>query len=576
MAYQQTNRIGTIECELGKDVLLLYRLQGREAIDELFEFHLEMGSENRKIDFTKLVGTSLTLRIRMESGKERVIHGLVSEVHQTGDSRRLGLYQATLVPWFWLLTQRKNCRIFQEKSVPEIVKAVFSDARMLDFTDQTKESYPKREYCVQYRESDFNFVSRLLEEAGIGYYFQHEAKCHRLILFDHNESTLENPQQTAMYIGSRDIERPGNVWTWSEARAIRTGAFALKDYNFEQPSTDLGVTTTTPDAIGKNSALEAYDYPGRYQAIDEGTTLVRTQMQSSDVASYTIQGDSDCALFAPGTHFKLAGHPRADFNRDYLLTSVDHDLDQTLTPGEARENPYSNVVSCIPKSLAYSPDRSAIKPTIHGVQTAVVVGPAGKEIHVDRFGRVKLKFHWDRDDKRDDTSSCWVRVSQPWAGKSWGGMAIPRVGQEVIVDFLEGDPDRPIITGRVYNAEQMPPYPLPDAANVTGIKSNSTPGGGGFNEIKLDDTKGQELLGMHAQHDMSTEVLNDQTLTVHKNRTEHVMQVYEVTGDKKICIISGGSTITLDPQHIELSSGGSTITLNAMGISINGVLVRIN
>lgn len=576
MAYSQNERIGTVACALGSDALLLRRLSGLEAISAPFEFDLELASEQVAIDFRSLIGSSLTVRIETEQGSPRFLNGIVVHLSQLGTDERLTYYRARIVPWLWLLTQRTDCRIFQNLSVPDIVKQVFRERGFTDFSDRLQGSYDPRVYCVQYRESDFDFVSRLLEESGIGFFFLHEEKRHTLVLFDTRDGNPPSVQAEATCVSERDRLRTGNVWSWELGRDLRTGAFALTDYDFEQPSTDLMVSAATSEPLGGNEALESYDYPGRYERIVPGDRRVRTRLERTESASFVSWGQSDCAHFLAGSHFQLQGHARPDFNQHYLITRVTHHFEQSLVGDDMLGVSYENSIECLPHTIAYRPPSRTPKPVVHGVQTAVVVGPAGQEIHVDALGRVKVQFHWDRLGQRDERSSCWVRVSQPWAGKGWGGMAIPRIGQEVIVDFIEGDPDRPIITGRVYNAEQVPPYALPAGANLTGIRSNSTPGGGGFNEIVLDDTKGSEQVRVHAQHDMSTEVENDQTLHVKHNRTELVDQVYQVTGKVRIQILSEQSSITIDPTHIELHSGSGTIVLDAEGVRINGSLIKLN
>ncbi len=568
--YRQKDRIARIDCVLGEDALLLQGLSGREAVSEPFEFSLELASQHPSIELRSLIGTPMGITIRVENGTRRHLHGIVARFEHVGSDGRLCYYRAAIVPWLWLLTQRYDSRIFQDRSVPEIVGEVFEGLADSDFLDQTKEGYPRRDYCVQYRETDFNFVSRLLEEAGIGYYFSHEEKRHQLVLFDHNGSLKRSAQGSAVYSGARDLGRRGSIWSWRETESLRPGHFALGDYDFQQPSTDLGVSAASVDLKATDDSLELYDFPGRYASISEGAERVRTWSQRSEADAHRAFSESDCAHFAAGTWFKLEGHPHPSLVRDYLLTAVEHRLEQPLTTGNVTAAPYSNRVECIPKSLPYRPPLRARKPQVVGVQSAVVVGPPGKELHVDRLGRVKLKFHWDRAPHRDETSSCWVRVSQPWAGRRWGGIHLPRIGQEVIVDFIDGDPDRPIVTGRLYNAEQMPPYPLPESAHISGFKTASQPGSSGHNELAFEDSRGHELLRLRAQRDMQTHVENDQTLVVGNNRSEHVGQVYRLTGDARIEIVAGASTIHLDPTRMLLESNGNTILIDAAGVFING------
>ena len=540
MAIAQQHRRIAISTPLGKDVLLLRGFSGSEAISQLFHFDLDLLSENDSIKFQDVVGKNVTLRIYDAAGAERHWNGFVSRFSQGGQDRRLTAYRAQMVPWLWFLTRTADCRIFQNQKAPDIIQKIFKDLGFADFKLRLYGDFVTRDYCVQYRETDFNFVSRLMEEEGICYYFEHSDGKHTLILA--NDSSAHDPcpnQKTARYdFRGGNVVYEDVVTEWQYQEEFRPGKWAQTDYNFETPSTSLAVTVS-----GKNP-YEIYEYPGEYRVRPAGESLAKIRLQEQTTPAAVFQGAGGCRYFSTGYQFTLQDHYRSDLNQAYLLTAVRHMASQgagfQVGGGGGEEPTYHNSFECIPFSTPYRPARTTPEPFVQGCQTAVVVGPAGEEIYTDKYGRVKAQFHWDREGKKNENSSCWIRVSHPWAGKGYGSVSIPRIGQEGIVDFLEGDPDQPIIVGRVYNAEQMPPNGLPAAGMVSGIKSNSTPGGGGYNQMTMDDTKGKEKVTIHAQYDMSTTVENDDT--------QHI-----VTGNRKIDIDTG--------THTEKIKGATSITI---------------
>jgi type VI secretion system secreted protein VgrG len=569
MAHTQTNRRIAISTPLGQDILLLRGFTGSEAISQLFHFDLDLLSESDSIKFPDIVGTNVTLRIFDSTGAERYWNGFISRFSQGAQDHRFTAYRAHMVPWLWFLTRTADCRIFQKMKAPDIIQQIFKDLSFQDFELHLYGDFTARDYCVQYRETDFNFVSRLMEEEGIYYFFLHQKDKHILILA--NDPAAQQPcpgQSTARYEyhGGGITYDEDLVTEWRYQEEFRTGAWAHTDYNFETPSTSLAVTVN-----GKNP-FEIYEYPGEHSVRADGDKLARIRLQEQTAACVVSQGSGWCRYFSSGFQFTLQNHYRTDLNQAYLLTAVRHvaaqgDYDSGSGGGELT---YRNTFECIPSSTPFRPPRVTPEPFVQGCQTAVVVGPAGEEIYTDKYGRVKVQFHWDREGKKNENSSCWVRVSHPWAGKGWGSVSIPRIGQEVIVDFLEGDPDQPIITGRVYNAEQMPPNGLPGAGMVSGVKSNSTPGGGGYNEFSMNDTKGKEMVTVHAQYDMSTTVEHDLTNTVNNNettkvvgnRTEHVIGHESITIDSgRDETVSAGEKLTISGGRTENVSGGETITI---------------
>src|SRR5712692_1694982 len=540
MPYTQEKRLITIQSPLGKDALLLLGLSGHEGISQLFHFSANLLSENHSISFKDIVGKQVTLQVHHSGDDQRHWNGFVSRFACVGGDNRFIYYRAEIVPWLWFLTRTADCQIFQQKTIPEIIKKIFQDHGFQDFQDLTQGSYPQREYVVQYRETAFNFVSRLMEEYGIFYFFQHDQKSHKLIFADKPSPSVHKncPVQHKVrfnYSPGGVLLKEDIVGSWGAEQELRPGKYALTDYNFQTPNTSLMANVQTVAEIGGNTKYEIYDYPGIHINKSEGDTVTKLRMEEEEAAHHLVAGSGNCRSFAPGYKFHLDEHSRRDQNGDYLLTEVTHSAsvgDSYSGSGGGSEETYTNHFTCIPFSVPFRPQRLTPKPIVQGPQTAVVVGPAGEEIYPDKHGRVKVQFFCDRLGKKNENSSCWVRVSQPWAGKNWGAVNIPRIGQEVIVEFLEGDPDRPIITGRVYNDEQMPPYALPDNMTRTTFLSRSTKGGGSanFNELRFEDKKGSEQIFLNAEKDMDHRVENqsreyignDRSLIVHANQRELV------------------------------------------------------
>jgi type VI secretion system secreted protein VgrG len=571
IGFTQSARALRIDTPLGRDALLLRSISGQEAVSQLFRFQLELLSEEDAIDFNGIVGKSVTLHLQTVDS-ERRINGFISRFSQSGRDERFTHYQAEMVPWLWFLTRTADCRIFQHKTAPDIIKAIFDELGFTDYELRLYNSYRSRDYCVQYRETDFNFVSRLMEEEGICYFFAHDkdgAK-HTMVLGDDAAAHKPCPgQEKARCDFSPGSWHPDDVISdWRVEQEYRPSAWAHTDYNFETPSTSLMVT------LKDQGKYEIYDYPGFYSKKGDGDQLAKTRLQETLAFKERVTGKSNCRCFTTGATVEVTDHYRKDMNQKWMLTAVYHQstMGEAYGSGGADEGFfYTNAFECIPAKVPFRPPRVTPKPSVQGCQTAVVVGPAGEEIYTDKYGRVKVQFHWDREGKNNEDSSCWIRVSHPWAGKGWGSVSIPRIGQEVIVDFLEGDPDQPIIVGRVYHAESMPPYSLPNGGVVSGLKSNSTKGGGGYNEISMNDTKGKEMVTVHAQYDMATTVEHDLTHTVNNNettkvvsnRTEHVIGHESITIDNgRDETVSSGEKITISGGRSESVTGGEHITIS--------------
>jgi type VI secretion system secreted protein VgrG len=523
-----------INTPLGADVLLVRRCSIREEISRLFRIELNLSSKKSDINFDDIIGKNVTLRLELDN-QTRYFNGFVSRFVQTKAERSYSAYQATVVPWLWFLTRTSDCRIFQESmneppdemTVPGIIKKVFKDFGFENFVsdDGLSESYRKWEFCVQYRETAFNFVSRLMEQEGIGYYFKHEDGKHTLMLTDsiNGHTPYENYETVPYHPHQQGAQDKEAVTDWVVEKELQPGVFAHNDYDFENPRQAKQKALVTQSAISRAhdmAEFQIYDYPGEFVEHDEGESLAKLRIQELQVRHETLEGEASALGLCAGYIFNLEDHPRGDQNREYLITSTAYEIDAgdfETSKGESGKQNWSCDFTAIPSDQPFRPARTTPKPLIQGVQTALVVGPSGDEIHTDDKARVKVQFHWDRYGNYDENSSCWIRVSHADAGKGWGSMITPRIDQEVIVEFLEGDPDRPIITGRVYNGDQTPPY-ADGQGVVSGMKSQ-THQGSGFNEMSMDDTAGKEKITIHGQYDMNTTVEHDQADTIHNDRT---------------------------------------------------------
>lgn len=513
-----------VSSPLGEDVLLFQRMSGHEHLGRLFEYRLDLLSTDNDIKLDDVLGFNMTVRLEApdRDGDTRYFNGYVSEFRHAGTLGRYAVYKATLRPWLWFLTHNSDCRIFQNQTVPEIIKTLFGDRGFSDFQNRLSGNYRTWDYCVQYRESDFNFISRLMEQEGIYYYFKHENGRHILVLADDTGSHYSVRQygEIPYYPPDQHNRRQrDHIFEWSVAKQVQPGAFALTDFDFQAPRKELENRSNMPG--NRFEYLEVFDYPGKFEQHPHGEQYTRLRMEERAAQQEIVQGEGNAQGIAVGALFDLTNHPRADQNREYLVVSAHYELqanhyETTSQSGEGYH--YHCGFTAIDARTAYRPPRVTPKPVVQGPQTALVVGKDGEEIWTDQYGRVKVQFHWDRYSNANETSSCWIRVSQNWAGKRWGALFLPRVGQEVIVDFLEGDPDRPIITGRVYNGGSMPPYDLPANATMSTLKSHSSKEGGGFNEIRFQDKKTEEQLFIHAQRNQDVRVKNDCFEWIGRNR----------------------------------------------------------
>ncbi len=647
--YTQEARLLGIKTPLGEDYFLLQHFEAREAISELYEIKVELYHHDDRERFkhnpikaADILGKAATIRIDQytDEADSRHFSGIFNTFSQGTRNDTFSIYHATIVPNVWLLTQKTQSRIFQHKSIRDILDEVLSDfTRSIELTG----TYEPRNYIVQYRETDWDFLSRLMEEEGIYYYFVHDGQMEKLIISDSPQSNIECPNNATFpfhYEELEDDKLVTSIKTWHTDNVLQTGKVTLWDYNFQLPTQNLDIEQPSRFTVGDNQKLEMYDFPGgyanNYDGIEKGggesagdlqkiypdrQNTAKVLMEALDAKYEVSFGSSQCSPMTAGHKFTMTGNPQSELNRSYLLTSISHDAYQHPDYFDDREldKPYTNTFECIPHGgdvPAFRPGRKTEKPTIYGSQTAVVVGPGGEEIFTDKYGRVKVQFKWDRASQADATSSCWVRVAQSWAGNKWGSMYIPRIGMEVLVHFIEGDPDQPIITGCVYNPETMPPYVLPDHKTKSGIKTNSSTGGGGFNELRFEDKKNEEQIFVHAeknvdvrvkndyleliQHDRHLIIENEQFEEVHKDKHLKVKgdQNEEVSGsvslkagadlDQKISsnfaleagqavhIKAGMSAVIEAGTALTLKVGGNFININSGGIFIKGTMVMLN
>ena len=554
--FTQDRRLIGVDTVLGPDVLLLTEFIAEEGISELFSARVTMLSTNPAIKPESLVGTKITVWLANSDEQRTPFSGYIRRL-------RVGLmvrnelreYEADVVPWLWFLTRTSDCRIFQNMSVPDVIKQVFNDLGFKDHDfNGLMDSYPPLDYIVQYRESAFDFVCRWMEELGIFYYFRHEAGKHTMVLADHNVSFKPAPEGSVGYSerGSPEIAR------WQHAYDYCAGSWTQQDFNFETPSVDLLTQQRSVLKLPNIGNFERFDYPGRYETVARGTSLTRVRIEDEEARFHSVEGESSCSSFRSGLKFTFEMHDLSEEKGiSYVLSRVVHrarEPSHMTTPDSA--GTYENSFVAVPATVRFRPPRMTQRPVVQGPQTATVVGPAGETIYTDKYGRVKLQFHWDRRGHKDDKSSCWVRVAQPWGGGGWGGMFVPHVGHEVVVSFLEGDPDRPLVTGRVYNAEKMQAIGLP--ANKTQSAWRDHTG----NEILMEGKGGSQDIRVTAVKDMNVTVQRDHNDIVRTgNRTIQVStgtHTETIKGDTKITVTTGALTIVVAANAATIQSKSTT------------------
>lgn len=584
----------SIETPLGA-ALQFRQLRGHEALSELFALEIDLLAEDKGIDPKALLGQGATVSLQTQDGGVRHIDGLVSRFGLQGQDHRHYSYRLTLRPWLWLASLKSDYRIFQFKSVPDIIQEVLSRyGKPLQL--ELSRGYRAWDYCVQYGESDQAFVARLCEHEGIYWYHRHQAGQHTLVFVDDIESghkplpggaaiPFYPPQKAA-------VAEKECIHSWQVLQDVHPGRHASDDYDFKKPRADLAHMRQNP-AGHAHDQYEQYEWPGGYTEYADGETYARVRLEEHLSPRHLARASSNRAELGPGYTLQLQNHPRADQNQDYLILAVHYELNENPRSSEGAGSSGSQQKFQLvlqPKSIAYRPQRTTPKPRALGPQTAVVVGPAGEEIWTDQYGRVKVQFHWDRLGKMDENSSCWVRVSSAWAGPQFGAVFTPRIGMEVIIDFLNGDPDHPILTGCVYNASNMPPWALPANATQSGLLTRSSKGGapgagqkngaGDANAIRFEDKAGSEQLWLHAQKDQLTEVEHDEdkwvgndrrktvdgneTNVIHKNRTETVgiNETVQIGANRSVTI-AGNKTETIAIAKAETIGAAKALSIGA-------------
>src|SRR6266446_2297937 len=529
----QADRRAEFTSPLGKDVLVLTDFSGSEGLGELFEYHIEALSDQENVDFDPAIGQGCMVKLKTDDGKTRIYHGIMTEAQWIGYQDEFYRYRVVLRPWLWLLGHKADCRIFLDKNVKDIIQEVFSKAGFTDFEFRTTASYDKIEYCVQYRESDLAFVCRLMEHWGIYYFFEPADGKHTMVMADSRSShkpVSDLPKVTVNLGAGAYQDEEQTLSDWVSQRRFRTGKVHFNDYDYLQPKKDLKAPKEAAEKY-THAKLEVYDYHHKYDEKGKGENHAQFRLEAEQAIDHRRTGSGDAASLHPGA---------------FVFQPSDRPF----------------------RSLPLTP-----KPRIYGIHTAKVVGKKGEdseEISTDEHGRIWVQFHWDREPQK----TCPIRVAQVWAGKKWGGMFIPRVGMEVVVDFLEGDPDRPLVTGCVYNGDNKPPYDLPDNKTMAGMKSESSKGGNGYNEFVFDDKANSELIRMHAEKDHKVTVLNSQTREIgEKFMTPQGSPSRETTlkmGDDKLTLNMGHQNINLQMgnQKIDLDLGMQT-TNTLQGITLN-------
>ena len=543
--------------------LTLDAMEAEEDFGRPFLITLDISSKTAKADLNALLGSSVTVSLSQEDGTQRHFNGILARFSYAGLSGGAYRYRMELRPWIWLLSQVQDCKIYQNLAVWDIITGVFRDAGFTDFADrrQNQAGSTVLVFCVQYRESSLDFVTRLMEEYGLYYFVEHSDGQHVIALADDPNSHASAGDAIPFVLDQtewRTVE--DHIWDWSGDARIRPGAYSLRDYNFTTPAADLTSKSTIAGDYPHGSS-EVYDYPGDYDTTGVGQTLVSIRMQERVAFGQTYGGTSNCRRLATGRKFTLSDFPEAALNIEYTVIrshcSISVAEALSTTAGELIDT-FRCVLQAVAGTVSFRLPRTTPRPSITGPQTAKVVGQSGQEITTDPYGRIKVKFPWDRIGVEDENASCWIRVSQAWAGTGWGAMFIPRIGQEVIVEFLEGNPDRPIITGQVYNADVIVPYALPDNATRSTIKSNSSKGGGGFNELRFEDKKGDEEVFLQAQKDLNVVVLNSETVKITQNTTTTVDK-----GDRSVTVSAGKDSLTVTQGNREatVSAGEDTLTV---------------
>ncbi len=630
----QKHRHAAIDTLLKVDSLLLKTLTGREELGRLFTYHAVLLDPEQDVDPDSLIGTGTTVRLELENGGTRYFNGFFSTIAFSGYENGMGVYHAEIVPWTWFLTRSSDCRCFQDQTVEQILTAIFKIYGFTDYKFKLKGTYKPRVFTVQYNETDFNFISRIMEHEGIYYYYKHENGKHTMVIVDEMSCHHPHPQRGPLeYHRKSGVLTDGYLFDMTFQKTVATGGYALNDYNFKQPKLDLRADKQQEKKHAA-SKLEIFEFPGSYRDKEEGKKLAKMRIEEIQAGHETVHACATARGLACGYIFELIKAERKDQNREYLITGTNITIqsDAYSPGGGSTGDKFHCEVTALPKSKIFRPARLAQKPQMKGPHTGLVVGPPGEEIYCDEHGRVKVHFYWDRYSKGNEKSSKWVRVSQAAAGGGYGFLSLPRIGEEVLVEFINGDPDRPVIIGRLYNNDNKPPYALPADKNRAVWRSNTTKGGGGAHEIRLDDTKGKEQIYIHSERDLDIRVKKTYREWIGKDRHSIVIgdeftyvtkDAHRKVGGKLVSRVKGkrfakiggddvtsaqgeiqhhagmdllldsgknmhtkstlntsieaGMNVTVDAGiMITLSAGGSFISIGPAGVAISGPMVLIN
>lgn len=630
-------------------------LRMAEGFNTLSDLRVDFVSEDKAVKLEDLVGQTVNVTLHRTQGPNREFCGTIITAEALGTHSGHALYSIEARPWLWFLTRTQECRIYQDMSALDIIKEILGDYGFSSkLTDKTTDTFPPRVICVQYRETDLDFVHRLMEEEGIYYFFDHASGEEKMILADSASAHKAIPgSSTLEYKDAGTNIQSDHIYAWNEGERVVSGKVTLTDFDFEKPKADLTAQKPLPKGKHSYKDKEVYDYPGHYRENADGDRYSKIKMESHAAPHRTWIGTGNVGTLSCGGTFKLDRHDRTGRGDEFIITRCLHEVivapqfDPTAGSAIAQGRRLTRVdggkddsvqveIETLPKDVQYRAQQVTPWPAISGVHTAIVTGPKGEEIHTDKYGRIRIQFHWDRLGKKDDTSTCWVRHMTPWSGKNWGMIHIPRIGQEVVVQFEEGDPDRPLVIGMLYNADTMPPYGLDANKTQSGIKTNSSKGGGGFNELMFEDKKDEELVRFQSEKDYEQIVKNDATITVglekkdpgsmdvtiHKDLTETIKtgdhtftvekgdQTMAVTEGKQTETIKGNVAFTVQQgnvtnsikqgniattldmgnqktnakmgsiseqamQKIEMKVGGNSITIDQTGITIKGIMVKI-
>jgi len=524
---------------------VLENVQGHEQISTLFHYHLQLKAANKTINTNDMIGKTVTVHIHMSNDQTRYINGVVTSFVQSEFTGNLTSYQAEIRPYFWLLTLTQNCKIFQEQTVPEIITTVLNEYDFIHLKNNLNNDYVVRDYCVQYQESSYNFITRLMEDEGIYYYFKHTQDQHELLLMDSIDShdLCSGADTVQVASNSFDVTNDCLIRSCNFTHQMIPNQYTLKCNDYRNPELPLEETINAKTSGDLNIfSFEAE----RAQESKDVKQAALSRMEAFEVNEKILTGESFCRGFSAGYKFSITNHHRSDMNKEYVINQLSI---------HANQSQYLNTFSAFPADIPFRCQLTAVKPKVYGTQTATVVGESDSEIFTDEMGRVKVQFHWDREGKNDENCSCWIRVAQMWAGNGWGSLFIPRIGHEVLVDFIQGNPDIPVIIGSLYNGNNHPPYDLPNNKTISAIKSDSSKGSGGYNEISFDDKKDNEIFRIHSQKDTdittlnnkSENVGNDDTYYVKNNRTKSVDgEETESIGKDKYITIGKDNFITIE------------------------------